>query len=81
MKDVITKQEPKVFERVTGLTVKIFEKMCELGVFHNVNMDHSIFSFRKFEDSSLNYVGGTKYIPKTDIQLQTFEEWEIVDII
>ena len=60
LKDVITKQEPKVFERVTGLTVKIFEKMCELGVFHNVNMDHSIFSFRKFEDSSLNYVGGTK---------------------
>ena len=36
LKDVITKQEPKVFERVTGLTVKIFEKMCELGVFHNV---------------------------------------------
>ena len=34
--------------------------MCELGIFHNVNMDHSIFSFRKFEDSSLNYVGGTK---------------------
>lgn len=28
-----------------------------------------------------NYVGGTKYIPKTDIQLQTFEEWEIIDII
>ena len=28
-----------------------------------------------------NYISGTKNIPKTDIQLQTFEEWEIIDII
>ena len=41
LKDVITKQEPKVFERVTGLNVgsgKYLKKMCELGVFHNVNI-------------------------------------------
>ena len=33
LKDVITKLEPKLFKRVTGLTTEDFERLVSLGVF------------------------------------------------
>jgi len=58
LKDVIMNIEPELFTKVTGLTVNDFEKMCEIGVFNSQNINSAIFAFRRFEEFSLNYVGG-----------------------
>ncbi|MBR3143877.1 DEAD/DEAH box helicase family protein [Candidatus Saccharibacteria bacterium] len=58
LKDVITQLEPELFTRVTGLTVHDFELMCEIGVFNKGRVNEAVYQFRRFEDSSLNYVGG-----------------------
>ena len=58
LKDVITQLERPLFTRVTGLKIKDFEKMCEIGVFNSQAMNSAIFSFRRFELGSLNYAGG-----------------------
>ena len=60
--DVIRNLEPELFTRVTGLTVRDFNRMCEIGVFNSSQMEGAIFQFRRFEDSSLNYVGGNDKI-------------------
>ena len=58
LKDVITQLEPELFTRVTGITVRDFELMCEIGVFNKGHVNEAVYQFRRFEDSSLNYVGG-----------------------
>lgn len=58
LKDVITQLESALFTRVTGLQIKDFEKLCEIGVFNAQAMNSAIFSFRRFELGSLNYAGG-----------------------
>jgi len=55
--DVITKLEPDLFKSVTGLTVKDFELLVSLGVFHSTHMNQAVFAFRRYEDSSLAYTG------------------------
>ena len=35
LKDVITKLEPKLFKRVTGLTTADFERLVSLGIFNS----------------------------------------------
>lgn len=56
--DVIRNIEPGLFEKVTGLTVHEFDEMCEVGVFKQTEINAAIAQFRRFEDSSLEYVGG-----------------------
>ena len=56
--DVIRNLEPELFTRVTGLKVRDFDRMCEIGVFNSSKMEGNIFQFRRFEDASLNYAGG-----------------------
>ena len=58
LKDVITQLEKGLFTKVTGLKIADFEKLCEIGVFNSQAMNSAIFSFRRFELGSLNYVGG-----------------------
>ena len=58
LKDVITQLERPLFTRVTGLKIQDFERMCEIGLFNSQAMNSAIFSFRRFELGSLNYVGG-----------------------
>jgi hypothetical protein len=58
--DVIRNLEPEMFTRVTGLEVKDFDRLCEIGVFNQTELNQAIFMFRRFEDSSLTYVGGRK---------------------
>ena len=60
LKDVITQLEKGLFTKVTGLKIADFEKLCEIGVFNSQAMNSAIFSFRRFEMGSLNYVGGGK---------------------
>ena len=55
--DIITMIEPDLFKRVTGLSVKEFDLLVNLGVFNSIHMNRAIFAFRRYEDASLSYVG------------------------
>ena len=57
LRDVITKLEPDLFKKVTGLTVKDFETLVSLGVFNATYMNQAVFAFRRYEDASLAYTG------------------------
>ena len=61
LKDVITKLEPALFKRVTGLSVKDFELLVSLGVFNSALMNDAVYKFKRYEDSSLEYVGINKH--------------------
>jgi hypothetical protein len=60
LRDVITELEPELFTKVTGLSIKDFETMCEIGVFRSDHLNSAIFAFKRFEQASLNYVGGNE---------------------
>jgi len=55
--DVITKIEPDLFKKVTGLSVADFYLLVNLGVFNSIHMNQAVFAFRRYEDASLSYVG------------------------
>ena len=57
LQDVITKIEPDLFEKVTGLTVKDFQLLVRLSVFNTEQMNQAVFAFRRYEDASLSYTG------------------------
>jgi len=61
LKDVITKLEPKLFRKVTGLNVKDFELLVSLGVFNSALMNDAVYKFKRYEDSSLEYTGINKH--------------------
>lgn len=63
LKDVITKIEPRLFEKVTGLTTEDFENLVTLGVFNDALMDDAVWKFRRYEDSSLRYMGVERHRP------------------
>jgi hypothetical protein len=58
LKDVIMQLERGLFTKVTGLQIRDFEKLCEIGVFNSQAMNSAIFAFRRFEVGSLHYAGG-----------------------
>lgn len=55
--DVITKIEPDLFKKVTGLSVADFYLLVNLGVFNSIHMNQAVFAFRRYEDASLHYTG------------------------
>jgi hypothetical protein len=57
LRDVITKLEPTLFRRVTGLTVLDFELLVSLGVFNSALMNDAVYKFKRYEDASLTYLG------------------------
>ncbi len=61
LKDVITKIEPALFKRVTGLTTEDFERLVSLGVFNSGLMNDAVWKFRRYEDSSLRYMGVSRH--------------------
>ena len=61
LKDVITKLEPGLFKKVTGLTVKDFEMLVSLGVFNSALMNDAVYKFKRYEDASLVYTGINKH--------------------
>jgi len=61
LKDVITKLEPKLFKRVTGLTTSDFERLVSLGVFNSGLMNDAVWKFRRYEDASLRYMGVSRH--------------------
>ena len=61
LKDVITKLEPSLFKKVTGLDVADFDLLVSLGIFNETLMNDAVFKFRRYEDSSLEYIGINKH--------------------
>ncbi len=61
LKDVITKLEPGLFKKVTGLTVNDFELLVSLGVFNSALMNDAVYKFKRYEDASLVYTGINKH--------------------
>ena len=57
LKQVITKIEPALFKKVTGITVQDFELLVSLGLFRENLMNIMVFNFRKYEDASMVYTG------------------------
>lgn len=55
LKHVIESVDTALFERVTGLTIKDFHLLNNLGVFNPEHMNAAIYQFRAFERSSLHY--------------------------
>jgi hypothetical protein len=61
LRDVITKLEPGLFKRVTGLEVKAFELLVGLNVFNSALMNDAVYKFKRYEDASLVYTGINKH--------------------
>ncbi len=61
LKDVITKIEPGLFQKVTGLTTGDFERLVSLGVFNSTLMNDAVWKFRRYEDASLRYMGVSRH--------------------
>lgn len=64
LKDVITKLEPGLFKKVTGLTQPDFQLLVSLGVFNSALMNDAVYKFKRYEDSSLSYTGINKHEDK-----------------
>lgn len=71
LKDVITKIEPSLFTKVTGLTLDDFELLVSLGVFNDSVMNDSIYKFKRYEDNSLTYTGVNKHAADESVGLFT----------
>lgn len=61
--DVIRRIEPRLFQRVTGLTTEDFDNLVTLGVFNRGLMDDAVWKFRRYEDASLRYMGVERHRP------------------
>lgn len=61
LKDVITKLEPGLFKKVTGLETRDFEMLVSLGVFNSALMNDAVYKFKRYEDASLEYTGINKH--------------------
>jgi len=61
LKDIITRLEPGLFKKVTGLLQKDFEMLVSLGVFNSTLMNDAVYKFKRYEDASLEYSGINKH--------------------
>ena len=61
LKDIITKLEPGLFKKVTGLSVGDFDLLVSLGVFNSALMNDAVYKFKRYEDPSLAYTGINKH--------------------
>jgi len=53
--EIITQLEPELFEKVTTLSLKDFERLVNAGAFNASKMNDAVWKFRQFEDPSLHY--------------------------
>ena len=80
LRDVITKLEPELFKKVTGLTKDDFSLLLSLNVFNSARMNDAVYKFKRYEDDSLSYAGIDKHAGEkiggfdTVITRQEFEE-------
>lgn len=57
LEDVITRLEPDLFRKVTGLDVADFRRLCSLDLFNASLMNNAVYNFKRYEDASLSYAG------------------------
>ena len=55
--DIITKLEPLLFKKVTGLEIPDFDILVGKGFFNESKLNMAIGDFKRYEDSSLTYLG------------------------
>lgn len=55
VKDIIQQLEPKLFVKVTGLTLNDFSQLLDAKVFDDTKMNDAVWKFRSFEEPSLSY--------------------------
>jgi molybdopterin-guanine dinucleotide biosynthesis protein len=67
LKEIITKLEPELFKKVTGIDVSDFELLCKLGVFNATLMNEAAYNFKRYEDASLSYTGINLHIEDAEI--------------
>lgn len=67
--EVITKLEPNLFKKVTGITVAEFELLLSLKLFNNTLMNDAVYKFKRYEDASLEYAGIKKHDPNEKVGL------------
>jgi hypothetical protein len=53
--DIITQVESQLFEKVTTLSLKDFERLVNAGAFNASKMNDAVWKFRQFEEPSLSY--------------------------
>ena len=53
--DIIRQDESELFEQVTTLSLKDFERLVNAGVFNESKMNDAVWKFRQFEAPSLSY--------------------------
>lgn len=58
--DIITQVEPELFEKVTTLSLKDFERLVNAGAFSAPKMNDAVWKFRQFEEPSLTYSAPTE---------------------
>ena len=61
LQDVITKLEPELFRKVTGLRLRDFQLLVSLNVFNETLMNDAVYKFKRYEDASLSYAGIDKH--------------------
>jgi hypothetical protein len=61
LNDVIVQLEPKLFKKVTGVSIKEFELLKSLGIFNAALMNDAVYKFKRYEDISLKYIGINKH--------------------
>jgi len=59
--DIVRGVEKELFEKVTGLTVKDFDKLVSLGLFNKDLMNQAIYNFKAYENPSLLYIGSEEH--------------------
>lgn len=69
LRDVITKLEPGLFRKVTGLSIRDFELLVSLGLFNSTLMNDAVGKFKRYEDASLEYIGINRHADETRIGL------------
>lgn len=69
LRDVITKLEPELFEKVTGISQAEFAKLEQVGLFNGTKMDAAVLGFKRFEDNSLSYTGFDRHEDEDEIGL------------
>jgi hypothetical protein len=58
--DIISQVEPELFEKVTTLSLKDFERLVNAGAFNSSKMNDAVWKFRQFEEPSLTYTRRTE---------------------
>lgn len=55
-KDVVTRLEPELFTRVTGLSQSDFQLFISLGIFNEDVLDDAVYKFKCYEDPSTLHI-------------------------